>query len=222
MHENAAGARNVPAPGVFYRQALQRFPEMTPTHAPPRYEFRCWKSGAAETLRKLRDHFEDAGVEERMDTYLIAPADTDLLPKIRGAQAFEIKQRISDGDDRFDLWDARLHEEFPLSAAAVQRIAEILDCAADAPAPLETGRAAIRALAPPLKAYSVPKLRRRFERDGCRAEITHVLISLKPYETVALDCEDPDALESWVNTLGLGHLENVDFGEKLRAVGDPR
>ncbi len=168
-------------------------------------------------LRDFRKNFEDLGVEERIDTYLIPRDKPFLLPKFRGGEAFEVKRRLNEPGN-YELWEVAAREDFPLSRNTVAWLLDMLGEQQLQASPLPDSRAAVELFAPQFGVFCMPKMRRLFQRDGCKAEITHVLISLKPYETVAFDSEDAAAIADNVEKFQLGGFDNKNYGAMLSDV----
>ncbi|WP_375207029.1 hypothetical protein [Hyphococcus sp.] len=171
-------------------------------------------------LQNFQKSFDDLGVEERIDIYLLPRNNQGLLPKIRGGESFEIKRRLNISES-FERWEVAVQKDFPLSAKTVAHILHILDEHRLEVVRLPDSRAAVEFFGPCLDTLCVPKMRRLFKSNGCRAEITHVLISLKPYETVAFESEDPNEIAGNLEKFHLKECDNKNYGAMLREIAVP-
>lgn len=193
---------------------------ITSSSPQPRYEFRCWRDDVTGVLQNFQKNFDDLGVEERIDIYLLPRKDQGVLPKIRGGDSFEIKRRLNMSES-FERWEVAVQKDFPLSAKTVAHILDILDEPQLEAVRLPDSRAAVEFFAPYFDVLCVPKMRRLFKGNGCRAEITHVLISLKPYETVAFESEDPSEIAGNLKKFRLSDCDNKNYGAILREITAP-
>lgn len=180
-----------------------------------RYEFRCWPDDITDHTAKLDRLFPESSFEERVDTYFLPSIKENLLPKIRGQTAFEIKRRL-EIIPPLELWELFIREPFPIPRVKVCRILHILKEFDAAPKNLRDCNAAIEYFSPWLVMRRVPKSRKIYVDGVCRAEATRAIVDLRAYMSIAFEGRDPGALRMRIQTLGLSALPNKHYGQKLR------
>ena len=185
----------------------------------PRWEWRtfdgdlCPAMAALSSLKTIDRQTSD-------EIYLLSPHSAASV-KIRGGR-LDAKQLQQRNDSGLELWRPVLSVPFPLPAATVVQVLEILRT----PAPV-LSRAAYSAQEfldeivvqePGLRAVNVHKTRTHFRLGPCRAEIAQIAANGCSVPTICLESEDPQVVIAAVTELGLGGLPNESYPSFLKAL----
>ena len=181
----------------------------------PRWEWRTF----GENFGNADKQFAASGaVQESDEIYFLSPANNENV-KVRD-MLMDIKTLQQVNPDGLEQWKPVMKGSFPLPAAEVTRVFDILGVAAPALTRADyTLQQFINELAEPgarLRVVKIKKSRAHFTIDGCMAELTDVVAEAKKTRTVALELEDPDQVIATVRKLGLDRFENVSYPRGLK------
>ena len=191
------------------------------TRPVPRWEWRAFDGDLCRAMATLSS-LEPVDRQTSHEIYLLSPHSSASV-KIRGGQ-LDAKQLQQRHDTGLELWRPVLSVPFPLPAATVAQILEILRI----PAPV-LRRAAysakefldeIVAEQPGLRSVSMHKTRTHFRLGTCLAELAQIAAKGHSVHTVCLESEDPQVVIAAVTELGLGGLPNQNYPAFLRALID--
>ncbi len=180
--------------------------------------------------RTFGEHFGDADdrfsalaperVEESDEVYLLS-SRSDASVKVRGG-LMDVKQLQSVNDDGLEQWKPVLKAVYPLAAADVLAVMEVLGATVP---PLTRSAYTLEELVdelvvpnPELLAVDVHKRREHYSFGGCMAELSEVRTAQGARRTIAVEAEDPARVIAAVRELGLGSRRNVCVARGLKAL----
>ncbi len=193
-------------------------PTLIMTTIVPRWEWRTFGSdfGPAEDLFAA---LEPTAVQESDEVYL--RTGSGPIVKIRdGLMDVKVLQAVS--PEGLEQWVPVMKEGFPLSAADVSKVFEML--AIDLPAldrnPYTLDQLLSEVISPHPQVSAVPihKKRVRYTLDGCMAEVTDLVVDGVPMRTIAIESEDPDDVIAAINAHGLENLLNHNFVRAMTTI----
>ncbi len=179
----------------------------------PRYEFRVWDRRLDDVVARIRSHSECHGERWSTELYVVGRDRAGVNLKMReGFLDLKIRRAVVDG---FEQWAPTQKANFPVAGAQAR----------DALHPLGVGPSAVERdeytidefiteLVDPhpfLAVVTVTKRRQPFTVGDCMTEVTDVVISGSPLETVAVESVDLDAARTARELLELDRFENVSY-----------
>jgi hypothetical protein len=184
-----------------------------------RYEFRTWSENLAELRDKLQQFAPAPRTENSRETYMVSPATDKTSLKIRN-QKIDIK--VLQGTERgLELWEPVLKNDFPLDRFVI--VAHIFPAFGMPPPPLTSQRYSMQEFTehvirerPEIAVVAVSKTRLHFSVNACQAEFASVTIDHIKQETVAVESEDPDAVLSLTDRLGIAGVENTNYVRRIK------
>lgn len=182
---------------------------------PPRHEFRVFSEGPPPGWERLRR--EGAAEAPRTDLYLLPETPRPALLKVRdldGAPALDLKRLIG-RRGALELWRPDAPVPLPAPAGEVRALTAAAGLPPPPPGPI--GVAELRAL-PGVRAVAVAKRRRKARIGAASAEAAELETNGRTARTVAVEAEDPEAVEAAREALGLAALPNESYGAFLRRV----
>jgi len=206
---------------------------------PANFEYRVFAPRLDGVARRLaREAVAEQGRDSAVDLYLVGRR-TDRSVKVRGG-CIEVKA-LRERRGELERWEPVVRRRLPLGGAWVRDVlAEHLGIVLRARRrdryPLLALLTEIAAPEPQVRDVCVEKHRRRFSRDGARAELTRVAIDGRPFATAAVESgvgvgaldggrpfataavesADADAAWAFVRRLGLDRWPNESFVRRLR------
>ena len=181
--------------------------------ATTRYEYRCWPDDATVFRKVLEYDFDFLKTEERVDVYLINPNEQNYLPKIRGGDHFDIKERIGQFG-RLELWTKRCNERFPIRAYWCSVLERLSFLENDLTKTASHPRRLVESLQDNIIVRGVNKRRRLYQRESCSAEIAQIEVEGQHFETIAFECLETGFLENFMRRFAID-LPNAHYGQFL-------
>jgi exopolyphosphatase/guanosine-5'-triphosphate,3'-diphosphate pyrophosphatase len=187
----------------------------------PRWEWRTFGQdfGAAET--RFAALTADK-VQKSEEIYLVSTA-SDANVKIRHDLVdIKLLQRVD--ANGLEQWRPVLKEPFPLNESALAQVGKALGLpaalTATAGKSLEDLLAALAPAGGPVHVVNVQKTRKRYDVQGCVAELTDVVADGKKIRTVAIEDADPGKVVAAVRAMELDRYPNTSYPRGLRQVLD--
>jgi len=182
----------------------------------PRWEWRTFAASFGDADRRF-SQLPPGNVQESDELYLLSP-HFDANVKIRD-QLMDIKALQQVNRDGLEQWRPVMKGGFPLRAADVAAV-----CAALRVAPLSAREAyspeqlQAELTHPSRGVHAVPvrKRRQRYRVGECLAEMTALTADGHPTRTVAIEFDDPAAVVTAVQHMGLARYENVSYPRALK------
>jgi hypothetical protein len=188
-----------------------------------RYEYRVWGEDLATLEAQVERHGRNGRVRHTVETYLVAPANPGVNPKIRGGLLdVKVLVRLHEG---LEQWEPRFKATFPLPAAAVRSsLFPLLGLAAPELDRREySHRELLDEVAAPhagLVVVEIGKRRRSFTIDGCLAEIATVVFGDRSLQTVAIEGVDSAEVYAIAERIGIDAYENVSYPVQIGRLSD--
>jgi exopolyphosphatase / guanosine-5'-triphosphate,3'-diphosphate pyrophosphatase len=185
----------------------------------PRWEWRTFGQSFAGAEGRFAA-LSPERVRETDEVYLLSTA-ADESVKVRD-DLLDVKHLEQVDEDGLEQWRPVLKAPFPLSAATVGSVLEILHAA---PSPMDRDAYTLGELieevvrpSRELVAVSVHKSRAHYMFSGCMAELTDVRTDKGSTRTIAVESENPVLVLAAVQELGLDSRLNVSFPRGLKAL----
>ena len=184
----------------------------------PRWEWRTFGNRFGIAERRFAE-LAPTDVQESDELYLLAgPADN---VKIRDA-LMDIKVLREVDPDGLERWEPVMKQAFPLGAADIRKVYELLNRAAPM---LERSAYTLaqfldELVAPSevLRRVNVHKHRVRYSVGGCTSEVTEVTVGGKTTRSIAIESENGSAVIAAVASVGLACYLNTNYPRGLRKV----
>jgi exopolyphosphatase / guanosine-5'-triphosphate,3'-diphosphate pyrophosphatase len=184
----------------------------------PRWEWRAFGDDLAAVEQAFAE-LVPGPVVESDELYLLAATRANV--KVRN-DLLDIKVLREVDDDGLERWEPVLKEGFPLPAAEVSKVFDILGVE---PPPLDRDAYTLDQLltevvepAGGVRPMKVHKRRVRFTIGGCMAELSDVEAEGHVTRTVAVESEDASAVVAAVRSLGLDGEVNTSYPLGLAAL----
>lgn len=182
------------------------------------FEYRVWDSSVVLSEADLEASFGEGCQERRTDVYL--PLVENYLPKFRGKQRLELKERI-DRIDGVETWKRSVSVGFPVTE---RDLARFQSCVPNLKLSPETFRKAEQALSyfqERLDLLSVKKNRTLYKIDiqgSCAAEIelTAVSVGGRSHKTLAIESSDHQSALNLISELELDRFDNISYADWIR------
>jgi exopolyphosphatase/guanosine-5'-triphosphate,3'-diphosphate pyrophosphatase len=181
----------------------------------PRWEWRTFGDALGAVEAELGQW--DAGGESESDELYLLSADGDNV-KIRD-ELLDIKVLREVDHGGLERWEPTLKASFPLDAPTLATVFEALR----QPLP-ELSRqtysqdqllSELVGASDAIRVTPVHKLRRRYSRSECMAELSDLGVAGRPIRTLALESIDPAAVTAQVAALGLQDRVNTSVPRAL-------
>ena len=181
-----------------------------------------------EDLSPLEARIERDGhnglVRTSVETYLVAPSNPAVNPKIRGGKLdVKVLVQVHEG---WEQWEPRLKTAFPVGAETLRDA--FFPLVGLAVPPLRKGEYTrdevvedVVAPHPGLVVMGIRKRRRGFTIDGCLAEIATVDFGACSLQTVALEGENATAVMAVGDRIGIVAHENVSYPAQICRLSEP-
>lgn len=188
-----------------------------------RYEFRAFAQCLGMVAERLRQLSPCEGIEESIEAYLVSADMHDRNVKVRDG-AIDIKRLVARRDG-LEQWKPVVKQRFPISWEFVAEM--LIPIFGSADVNFTTNREQFTApelideLFRPqsgIRVASVYKRRSRFTIAQCAAEMDQLLINGAAIQSVAVESEDPSAVASARNTLGMNDRENINYPLAIQRV----
>ena len=172
-----------------------------------RWEYRIWPAaGAAMVERVIALLGDRTRVDDRTDTYFITPA-TEILAKMRGDEAFEIKLLLQ-ARDGCERWTKEVRQ--PLNGS--RKLEEMMGPQIEA----RSARTLLHSVRRGMSVVEVKKLRQIFRVGPAQVEATYLRVAGEPFETLALEAPQFELCTELAETLGFKDHDNLNYGAALR------
>ncbi len=182
----------------------------------PRWEWRTFGEDFGEADAKYAG-LTPSDVQESDELYFLSSAK-DANVKVR-FDLMDIKTLEQINADGLEQWKPVMKASFPLPAAEVRKVLEVLGV----PVPfLARDRFTldqfVTELSEPsgLRVVKVHKQRSRYGINGCMSEMTEVVADGRKTRTVALELEDAARVIATVRELGLDRFPNISYPRGLK------
>jgi exopolyphosphatase / guanosine-5'-triphosphate,3'-diphosphate pyrophosphatase len=183
----------------------------------PRWEWRTFGESFGESDGRFAA-LEPGGVQESDEIYFLSSAG-DQNVKVRD-RLMDIKTLEQVNPDGLEQWKPVMKGAFPLPAAEVKKVLDVLSVAAppltSADYTLEQFVEELAKAGGRLLVVKVHKKRTRYQIDGCMSEMTEVVADGKKTRTVAIEAEDPARVIATVRKFGLDRFANVNYPRGLK------
>lgn len=183
----------------------------------PRWEWRAFGDDFGGTDNPFAG-YRSSGTQESDEIYFLSPASSENV-KVRDS-LLDIKKFQRANADGLEQWKPVLKHGFPLPAAEIKAMFEVLGV--PAPALTRTEYALqqlideVIASVPGMRVVKVHKMRTRYNVEGCMSESAQVTADGKSTRTIALELEDADKVIGAVRKLGLESYGNVSYPKGLK------
>ncbi|MDX1654166.1 MAG: hypothetical protein R3310_03015 [Candidatus Competibacteraceae bacterium] len=189
--------------------------------AAARFEFRAFAWQFGLPVVRLRRAGSCSAIEERRESYLMAPGARDINLKLRGNEALNIKELL-ERHQALERWQPRPTHPLPLSGEVVaMELFPALGLPPPDP-PLDCyDRPALTAALtdqPGAVVVEVLKRRHRFELDRLKAEYTRVWFNGAGLTTLAVEGEDSQDVLEGIRLLALTDYHNVSYPRAIRRI----
>lgn len=187
-----------------------------------RYEFRLFRQCFESEEQQLRVMGDIASITESSETYFIgSPPDHARNIKIRN-NGLELK-RLVDHRQGLERWQPAGQWTLPVSADTAL---ELLlpdsdgDREHDLPAQLDRRELLAFTARPDIPLYRAEVFKRRFHfvLPACSAEVDQLLINGAAIQSLAVESEDPDAVQDVQAALRIAGRENVSYPRVLSRI----
>jgi hypothetical protein len=189
-----------------------------------RYEYRVWGEDLTDLEAQVEQNGRNGRVRHTVETYVVAPANPGVNPKIRGGLLdVKVLVRVHEG---LEQWEPRFKATFPLPAAAVQySLFPLLGLAAPQLDRSEYVHQQLldEVISPhaELVVVEIGKQRRGFTIDRCLAEIAIVDLGDRSLQTVAIEGVDAAEVITVGERIGIDAYENVSYPVEICRLSDP-
>lgn len=180
----------------------------------PRYEFRLIAPDLSGFASAVREQAQSDRYGESLETYLLIPRRDDLNLKVRGG-ALELK-RLQCRYRGLEQWRPELRVELP--AAGEDLEAGLAGLSAASGPLFDEGRWDARRLVrrfvePDVGASAVNlfKQRHKLVLEPIGAELVELWVNGARLSSTALEAEDPEAVLTWLERLGMTDQPNVNY-----------
>ncbi len=183
-----------------------------------------WGEDLSPLEARIEQHGHNGLLRTSVETYLIAPSNPKVNPKIRGGRLdVKVLVQVHEG---WEQWEPRLKTAFPIRAETL-RDAFFPLIGLEAP-PLRKDEYTrdemledVVAPHPGLTAMRIRKRRRGFTIDGCLAEIATVDFGERSLQTVALEGENAADVMAVGDRIGILAHENVSYPAQICRLSEP-
>jgi exopolyphosphatase / guanosine-5'-triphosphate,3'-diphosphate pyrophosphatase len=183
----------------------------------PRWEWRAFGDDFGGTGNPFAG-YQSSGTQDSDETYFLSPASSENV-KVRDG-LLDIKKFQLANADGLEQWKPVLKHGFPLPAAEIKSMFEVLGVPAPA---LSRADYTLQQLVdevitpvPGMRVVKVHKTRTRYNVEGCMSESAQVTVDGKATRTIALELEDAGKVIGAVRKLGLDSYGNVSYPKGLK------
>lgn len=186
----------------------------------PRWEWRIFEVAPASFIDRILLPTVHDTARTSDEIYLISDASPNNV-KVRSA-TLDVKVLERTTHDGLELWRPTFKHAFPIPASDLVPVWKAWNLAGPVTAPvaytLDAFLSDVVAANSALHAIRVTKTRTRFDLLGCSAERASLTIDGTPWETVAVEHEDPERVARAVATLGANPPRALSYPALLKRI----
>ncbi len=151
---------------------------------------------------------------ENVDKYFLLPGRSNTITTLCDNETLEVHTMIS-SQGSLEQWERSVKTTFPMKRTTASIIGTYVPKFRGSCSSVADAASLTDALSKKSRYYEANLKRRKFERNGVSAEIETIDVDGKTKISIALRGEDPAALMSEVETLGVKGTQNTHFGAFL-------
>jgi exopolyphosphatase/guanosine-5'-triphosphate,3'-diphosphate pyrophosphatase len=183
----------------------------------PRWEWRAFGESFGGSENPFAS-YEASGTANSDEIYFLSPATSENV-KVRDG-LLDIKKLQTANSDGLEQWKPVMKHGFPLPAAEVKSMFEVLGVAAPTLArsdySLQQLIDEVITPVPGMRVVKVHKTRTRYTVEGCMAEMAEVAADGQRTLTIALELEDAAKVIAAVRKLHLESYGNISYPKGLK------
>lgn len=180
----------------------------------PRAEFRAFGQGVIEkvTTTMWKAQAKLFKIRTSSETYFLSAHTNEANVKVRDG-LLDIKTKVGETDDGYEIFQPKGKFEFPVKKAEVADILSNMKVEIKLTAEtytLDDFKAIVKAH-PDLAAVAIDKKRYGFSVDGIICEYGEILFNGSKIETACCESEDYTGMKKAIKALEIGEYENVNY-----------
>ena len=180
----------------------------------PRAEFRTFGQGIIEKVTKSmwKAQARLFKIRTSSETYFLSVHTNEANVKVRDG-LLDIKTKVGETDDGYEIFQPRGKFEFPVGKAEVATILDNMLVKVDLDKETYTLDDFMKIVEnhPDLAAVAIDKTRYGFSVDGIICEYGEVLFNGSKLETVCCESEDYLGMKKAIDALEIGGYENINY-----------
>jgi hypothetical protein len=199
---------------------------MNETFPAGRYEFRIFGDDLSDIAERIINRCDASTLLLKSvaeDRYIISPGNEAYIVKIRD-HTLDVKQ-LRQRNGNLEQWQPLFKHPFPLPRTFIAD--ELFPLLHAKEPPLhdgiysETAFLDLLAETTELQIVTVTKERRRYSVGGISCDIAHVSMGERRLDSICCEGDDPDAIEIFIETIGIEELPNRNYPSQIRAMTTP-